>query len=80
VTKAWKHSDGEMCFGGGWFVVTMQLPTGQVSNHYEAQYWDLFAVREVECAPVWDGHTPAIAAERLRRFCLGETADVWVDS
>jgi hypothetical protein len=66
VVKSWRHSDGEPCFGGGWFVVTATLPTGQVSNHYPAPCWDLFAVPEVERPPAYDGHTPAVAAGRLR--------------
>lgn len=66
VVKSHRHSDGEECFGGGWFIVSAALPTGQVSNHYRDEFWDLFAVPEVETAPEWDGHTPAIAAERLR--------------
>ena len=70
VVKSWRHSDGEFCFGGGWFVVTATLPTGQVSNHYQADSWDLFAVPEVDCAPVWDGHTPDDAANRLRTALL----------
>lgn len=24
VVKSWKHSDGERCFGGGWFIVTAE--------------------------------------------------------
>ena len=36
VHKSWKHSDGKDCFGGGWFIVVAELPTGQASNHYEA--------------------------------------------
>lgn len=66
VFKSWRHSDGELCFGGGWFVVVAELTFGQVSNHYRAEHWDLFEVQEVETAPEYDGHTPAIAAERLR--------------
>jgi len=66
VVKSWRHSDGELAFGGGWFVVSAQLPTGQVTNHYKTENWDLFDVPEVEQAPTWDGHSPAIAAERLR--------------
>ena len=66
VVKSLRHSDGELCFGGGWFVVTATLPTGQVSNHYKEDNWDLFAVPEVDCAPVWDGHTPDDAKNRLR--------------
>lgn len=32
VHKSYRHSDGELCFGGGWFIVMAYLPTGQVSN------------------------------------------------
>jgi len=66
VVKSLRHHDGELCFGGGWFIVTAQLPTGQVSNHYRVEHWDLFDVPEVETAPEWDGHSPAQAAQRLR--------------
>lgn len=66
AVKSWRHSDGEMCFGGGWFVVYLDLPTGQVSNHYKAEFWDMFDVPEVDLAPEYDGHTPAEAANRLR--------------
>jgi hypothetical protein len=65
VVKSWKHSDGESCFGGGWFIVTATLPAGQVSNHYKAEHWGLFQVPEVDLPPEYDGHTPQIAAERL---------------
>lgn len=68
VVKSRRHGDGEPCFGGGWFIVMAQLPTGQVSNHYEDRYWDLFYVPEAEKAPVWDGHTPNDAADRLELF------------
>ena len=66
AVKSWRHSDGELCFGGGWFVVYLNLPTGQVSNHYKAEHWDLFNVPEEDTAPEYDGHTPAEAAERLK--------------
>ncbi|SBN64438.1 hypothetical protein GA0004736_3398 [Curtobacterium sp. 9128] len=42
------------------------LPTGQVSNHYRAEHWDLFAVAAVETPPEYDGHDPAEAARRMR--------------
>lgn len=74
VVKSWKHADGEECFGGGWFIVTATLPTGQVSNHYEAEHWDLFSVPEVDLPPVWDGHTPADAAERIEEAARLHTA------
>lgn len=66
VVKSWKHSNGELCFGGGWFIVTATLPAGQVSNHYKAEHWGLFTVPEVDLPPEYDGHTPQDAAERLR--------------
>ena len=69
VHKSKRHSDGEECFGSSdWFIVMAELPTGQVSNHYEMKYWDLFNIPEKSKANVWDGHTPAEAAERLRKF------------
>lgn len=69
VVKSWRHSDGELCFGGGWFIVTAELPSGQVSNHYAAKHWELFDVPEVDLPPKYDGHTPQDVARRLRDAC-----------
>ena len=67
VHKSWKHHDGELCFGGGWFIVVAVLPTGQISNHYEAKDWDLFKIPEVEKAKYeFDGHTSNDVLERLK--------------
>lgn len=42
VHKSYRHADGELCFGGGWFIVMANLPTGQVSNlEHETNGWDL---------------------------------------
>lgn len=58
VHKSWKHHDGELCFGGGWFIVVAIMPTGQISNHYKAEDWDLFKIPKVEKALFpFDGHT-----------------------
>lgn len=65
VVKSWTHSDGEPCFGGGWFIVAVTLPSGQVSNHYRAEHWGLFNIPEA-APPGYDGHTPEDAARRLR--------------
>lgn len=73
VVKSWKHSDGELCFGGGWFIVVATLPEGQVSNHYKAQFWDLFRVPVVELPPEYDGHTPSQAADRMGAALLRES-------
>lgn len=68
VYKSKRHSDGELCFGGGWFVVSATLPTGQITNHYEMKDWDLFEVEEKEMADEWDGHTPQQALERMLEY------------
>lgn len=69
VCKSRRHSDGERCFGSDdWFIVMAMLPTGQVSNHYESKYWDLFDVPERETAFEYDGHTPNEAADRLEQY------------
>lgn len=66
VHKSWRHHDGELCFGGGWFIVVALLPTGQISNHYEAKDWDLFKIPEVESAKYeFDGHTSKDVIKRL---------------
>ena len=66
VHKSWRHNDGELCFGGGWFIVSAMLPTGLISNHYKAEDWDLFKVPEVEKAIYeYDGHTPQDTLTRL---------------
>ena len=70
VHKSKKHHDGEECFGGGWFIVMANLPTGQISNHYELKDWDLFQIPEKDVADEWDGHTPQDAADRLHEYLL----------
>lgn len=69
VHKSWKHHDGEWCFGEEkkWFIVVAVLPTGQISNHYKAEDWDLFKIPETEKALFkFDGHTPQDVLERLK--------------
>ena len=68
VHKSTKHFDGEECFGGGWFIVMATLPTGQISNHYRMEYWDLFNLPVQDRANEWDGHTPEMAHLRMLRF------------
>ena len=66
VHKSWRHHDGELCFGGGWFIVVAVLPTGQISNHYEAKDWELFKIPVVEKAKYeFDGHTSKDVVDRL---------------
>lgn len=63
------HPDDNPMFEGGYFVVGADLPGGQVSYHYKLQHWDDFAeVPELQHAPKYDGHTPALTVERLLMF------------
>ena len=58
--RAWKslrHEDGELCFGGGWFIVGIDTPEGSYTYHYEDKYFSLFDCEELECGKHWDGHT-----------------------
>jgi hypothetical protein len=68
VHKSKRHSDGELCFGGDWFIVVAYPNGKQISNHYELKYWDLFRIPERERADKWDGHTPQDVAKRLKRL------------
>ena len=73
VTKINIQCAGEECFGGGWFIVMADLPTGQISNHYEMKDWNLFQIPEIDKAPEWDGHTPQEAAKRRKK----SSGNVW---
>lgn len=69
VHKSRKHSDGEYPFGdSNWFIVMAELPTGQISNHYELKDWNKFQIPEKPLANKWDGHSPKDVAERLTGF------------
>lgn len=68
VHKSWRHYDGELCFGGGWFIVVAMLPDGQISNHYEAKDWDLFQIPETDKALFeFDGHSSSDVIFRLKK-------------
>lgn len=58
--QAWKsrrHEDGELCFGGGWFIVGITTPLGDFTYHYEDKYFGYFDCVELERGKHWDGHT-----------------------
>ena len=66
VHKSWKHNDGELCFGGGWFIVCAKTPFGQISFHYPESEWEYFNIPEVEKAKYpFDGHTTKDVIARL---------------
>lgn len=59
-SMAWKshrHEDGELCFGGGWFIVGIDTPEGSYTYHYEDKDWGSFDCVELPVAKHWDGHT-----------------------
>lgn len=67
VHKSKRHHDGELCFGGGWFIVVAILPAGQISNHYKIEDWDLFDIPEYTNAKhPFDGHTSHDVINRLK--------------
>lgn len=71
VHKSWKHNDGEWCFGKEkeWFIVSAMLPSGLISNHYKAEYWDLFNIPEEEKALFkYDNHTSFDTLNRLEQL------------
>lgn len=58
--KAWKslrHENGELCFGGRWFIVGIDTPEGSYTYHYEDKYFDLFDCETLDHGKHWDGHT-----------------------
>lgn len=58
--RAWKslrHEDGNLCFGGGWFIVGIDTPEGSYTYHYENKYFDLFDCKILDYGKHWDGHT-----------------------
>ena len=69
VHKSKLHSDGEIPFDdANWFIVMAELPTGQISNHYEIKDWELFDIPEKNRANVYDGHTPQDVYERIIKY------------
>lgn len=71
IHKSIRHNDGELCFGGGWFIVVAILPTGQITNHYELKYWNLFQCEELDVPKYpFDGHTPQDVLVRLTATLL----------
>ena len=73
VYKSKKHSDGESCFDGEWFVVVAILPTGQITNHYHIKYWDYFQIKEYpQVKDEFDGHTPIDVLNRLKSMVMND--------
>jgi len=66
VHKSLKHNDGEECFGGDYFIVAANLPTGVITNHYEMRFSQYFKIPEKEeCLFPYDGHTSKDVLSRI---------------
>lgn len=76
--RAWKslrHEDGELCFGGGWFIVGIDTPEGSYTYHYENKYFDLFDCEILDYGKHWDGH-PEKDVTRLLSLQFATDANV----
>ena len=57
---SWKsklHNDGTMY--DNYFIVGVSTIQGDYTYHYHMDDWDKFNVKELEHAPLWDGHQPS---------------------
>lgn len=51
------------------FICGINTPEGQATYHYNKdEYWDLFDIPILECAPEFDGHTPDEAIQRIENM------------
>lgn len=67
VWRSLRHSDGELAFGGTWFVLGIwQFEGWQITYHLPIEKWDecSFAA-ELNQAPEFDGHTSEDVLYRL---------------
>lgn len=74
--RAWKskkHHEGDMF--EGMFIVGIDTPEGQATYHYDINpYWNMFKVKELDAAPLWDGHSADDAINRI--YSLSEVGAV----
>jgi hypothetical protein len=70
VWRTQYHSDGELAFGGGWFVLGIGKKAGeQLTYHLPMTYWNECDFAEtLDKAPEWDGHTATDVLERLKNL------------
>lgn len=70
VWRSRKHSDGELAFGGTWFVLGVGKEKGkQITYHLPIERWeDTKFAETLEKAPEWDFHSSDDALKRLEEF------------
>lgn len=70
VWRSKRHSDGELAFGGGWFILGIGKQKGeQITYHLPMSKWDECEFAEtLEKAPEWDEHTSDDVLELLKNY------------
>lgn len=71
VWRSKRHFDGELAFGGTWFVLGVRKEKGkQMTYHLPIEKWkDTKFVRyTLDKAPEFDGHTPEDVLKRLKNI------------
>lgn len=68
VWKSKRHSDGELAFGGDWFVLGINSQKGeQITYHIPISRWkDCYFAKTLQKAPEFDGHMSDDVLKRLR--------------
>lgn len=68
VWRSKRHSDGELAFGGGWFVLGIGIDEGkQITYHLPELYWnDCDFAETFVHAPEFDGHSSSDVLMRLK--------------
>jgi hypothetical protein len=70
VWRSKKHSDGELAFGGTWFVLGIGEEEGkQITYHLPIEKWDKTDFAKTrEKAPEFDGHTAEDVLKRIENL------------
>ena len=76
--KSFRHEDGKLCFGGGWFIVGVDTPEGGYTYHYKNKYWDMFECEEIILGKHWDGHTDK-DVKRLLSLCNNNATSMTIN-
>lgn len=72
-SEVWKsqfHSDGNIAFGGGWFVLGIGKKIGhQITYHLPLTHWHQCEFAQtLDKAPEFDGHTSADVLDRIKQL------------
>ena len=70
VTKSKQHDN--TLYKDKYFIVQAELPTGDISDYYEYEYWRLFCIPELEEANKSDRHTMNEVLIRLDDYIMEE--------